>query len=152
MDNSREDEPLAEIPREDPAEDTTTEEEDATHVSDLDRFIETLPARSSQALQTISAMSRKRNVALRPHKECIIEPGARRNCNQEAALCQTRGDVSEEPCLSCSRGNGIFQLCITVPGLFDGACGNCRYNGSGSRCSHCNRAFLHSFSTSTLLY
>lgn len=151
MDNSHGtpvDETRAEVPLEDHTGQTPTEEEDATYDSDLDQFIEILPARLSQALETMAAMPWKRHVALRSNKQCIIEPGARRNCNQEAALCQTRGDICEEPCLPCGRGNGIFAQCIVVPGQFDGACGSCRYNARHAQCSLCNCTCLHSFSLS----
>lgn len=151
MDHSQEtpvDETRAEISLEDHTGEMPTDEEDATYDSDLDQFIEIVPDRPSQALETMAAMPWKRPVALRPNKQCAIEEGPRRNCNQEAALCQTRGDICEEPCQPCGRGNGIFAQCIVVPGQFDGACGSCRYNSKHARCSLCNCAFMPSFSLS----
>ena len=151
MDNSHEtpvDESHAEVHFEDHTGNTPTEEEDATYDDNLDQLIEILPTKASQALKNMVAMPWKRPVALRPNKECKFEPAARRNCNQEAALCQTRGDIREEPCVSCDKGKGIFAQCIVVPGEFGGACGSCRYNRKQAKCSLCNCAFLHSISLS----
>lgn len=147
MDNLHEtavDESHADVSLEDHTGDTT-EEEDATYDNDLDRLIEILPTRPNQALTTMVAMPWKRHVALSPNKMCEIKSGPRRKCNQEAALCQTRGDICEEPCVPCGKGLGIFAQCIVVPGQFGGACGSCRYNMKNAQCNlQYNCAFLHS--------
>lgn len=57
--------------------------------------------------------------------------------NIESALAQTRWIEAATPCDRCARTPpcGPYLFCVRLPGFFDGACANCRYNSCGSRCS-----------------
>ena len=92
-------------------------------IKELNVLVEILPARANRALRDISATPRLRDIELRPHRECAIKGP---HCNQEAALCQTRGQITTVPCQPCDKGNGVFIQCIVIPGEFNEACGNCR--------------------------
>lgn len=111
-----------------------SDEGEALPTDELTTLVEALPHNPSESLKNMAVMPKKRNVKLRPNKS-FDRTGTYRKHNQEAALCQTRGVVSAPSCLSCIRGSGTFVQCITVPGEFGGACGNCHYMLRDSRCS-----------------
>ncbi|PGH31761.1 hypothetical protein GX50_05427 [[Emmonsia] crescens] len=53
----------------------------------------------------------------------------------EAGLVQCRGDIAQTDCEYCMSGNGPFPHCVTLQGYLNGACANCHYYSTGSRCS-----------------
>ncbi|KAI0551060.1 hypothetical protein F4679DRAFT_540183 [Xylaria curta] len=74
-----------------------------------------------------------------PRKRRIFS--VRRRSNIKAALVQIAG-VYHPPtsaCIQCCKGRGIWTGCVTTPpqqnGALKGACANCFYNGTGSKCS-----------------
>lgn len=55
--------------------------------------------------------------------------------NVEAAHMTRVGTVTNE-CARCKLGKGVFAECAAIPGLLNGACGNCRWNKEQCNCSH----------------
>ncbi|OJD19274.1 hypothetical protein AJ78_00723 [Emergomyces pasteurianus Ep9510] len=53
----------------------------------------------------------------------------------EAGLVQCRGDIAQTSCEYCMGGSGPFLYCVTLQGYLNGACANCHYYSTGSRCS-----------------
>ena len=58
-----------------------------------------------------------------------------RMTNYEAVLVQIMGTMNSWPCGNCSKGNGLFVLCVLRPGVFNESCANCHYNSLGKCCS-----------------
>ncbi|KAL2062711.1 hypothetical protein VTL71DRAFT_5783 [Oculimacula yallundae] len=52
-----------------------------------------------------------------------------------AVIMTTRGDIAEEPCQHCARGNGRFTECVYKEGWFLGACASCYFKHQGNLCS-----------------
>lgn len=61
-----------------------------------------------------------------------------RPSNGEAVLVHiVRTALNEnQACTSCRKGNGPWKSCVILPGNLCGACANCWFNASGSRCSY----------------
>ncbi|KAK0704098.1 hypothetical protein B0T21DRAFT_299479 [Apiosordaria backusii] len=57
------------------------------------------------------------------------------HANCEAALIHSRGEIAPEPCDFCSAKRGRFAECVVMPGMFKGACGNCRWASKDASCS-----------------
>lgn len=55
-----------------------------------------------------------------------------------AAQITARGDRTE-PCENCKIGRGKFTVCASIPGLFNGACGNCVYGGEHGSCANVSK-------------
>ncbi|OAX85490.1 hypothetical protein ACJ72_00122 [Emergomyces africanus] len=53
----------------------------------------------------------------------------------EAGLVQCRGEIALTGCEYCMNGSGPFPHCVTLQGYLNGACANCHYYSTGSRCS-----------------
>lgn len=77
----------------------------------------------------------------RPNQKLNME----RRSNAEALFIYLTGE--EKPlgggCKNCKRGHGPWVKCVTYPGLLCGACSNCWYNASGSRCSFQGKSSPH---------
>ena len=101
--------------------------------------LDTLPRKVSQTVRAISSMPVVRALDLKEGK--VLKGLHRGTANLESALGQMRGVPPAAACFRCARGfkeKGPFTTCIVVPGRFNGACCNCRYNDDGSGCNlHC---------------
>lgn len=100
--------------------------------------LEHLPDDASRTAAALIELPVRRNLELR--KDRVLKGIHKGKGNCEAALGQVRGFLPPSgPCIRCSkiarRPKGPFATCIVVPGQFDGACCNCRYNGDGSGCN-----------------
>ncbi|KAI9651626.1 MAG: hypothetical protein M1829_002584 [Trizodia sp. TS-e1964] len=96
--------------------------------------IEPFPApleRPTAAMLTLTALPRLCNPETRSSSSLNLFPIA----NVEAVLLQMVGAVRDRPCTHWRRGFGKFVLCVAVPGLVGGSCGNCHWNNEGLRCS-----------------
>ncbi|CCD55290.1 hypothetical protein BofuT4_P156860.1 [Botrytis cinerea T4] len=94
---------------------------------------------SSTMEERLQMMPAKRTLPWREGVEAgsEIETGgdSRRKQIRFGCLLATRGNVVEEPCLSCANARGKFTLCIALPGFFKGACASCQLSGRPNRCS-----------------
>jgi hypothetical protein len=61
-----------------------------------------------------------------------------RTSNSEAVLAQIVSIALNETqeCEHCSKGDGPYTKCVVLPGSLSGACVNCWFNASGSRCTY----------------
>jgi hypothetical protein len=97
--------------------------------------LKTLPSKTQPIAKAIFPLPAVRTLELRSGK--ILKGLEKGKVNLEASLGQVRGTVPSAPCIRCARTvrvKGPFTTCIVVPGQFDGACCNCRYNDDGSGC------------------
>jgi hypothetical protein len=53
----------------------------------------------------------------------------------EAFLAMSRGRVMTTKCMKCVSGEGIWEQCVVVDGLFDGACANCHAMSNDRDCT-----------------
>jgi hypothetical protein len=60
---------------------------------------------------------------------------SRRKQIRFGCLLATRGDIQENPCMSCANGRGKFRVCVALDGYFKGACASCQLSGRPNRCS-----------------
>ncbi|KAF7879954.1 uncharacterized protein EAF02_007591 [Botrytis sinoallii] len=94
---------------------------------------------SSTMEERLQMMPAKRSLPWREGVEAgsEIETGgdSRRKQIRFGCLLATRGNVVEDPCLSCANSRGKFTLCIALPGFFKGACASCQLSGRPNRCS-----------------
>ena len=51
-----------------------------------------------------------------------------------ATLIQSRGVVNDVACEACRTKRNPFEECRSLPGEWEGACGNCKWKDHGSRC------------------
>lgn len=58
-----------------------------------------------------------------------------RRSNAEAFLAQLTGVRAATPCHSCVTNSGPWTECVVYDGQMCGACSNCWFNASGSRCT-----------------
>jgi hypothetical protein len=73
-----------------------------------------------------------------------LQKELKNQCNRDAVLLQTQGEVASEPCSQYARNGGVFQSCVSAPemsnvdgkrrGLFAGACANCIWHSKGAQC------------------
>lgn len=75
-------------------------------------------------------------------QSCIIHPVWQgraikweRADNVEAILVQIVGTENPNACLRCAAGRGPFVGCYSFPGVHNGGCGCCNYNGQATKCS-----------------
>ena len=104
---------------------------DSRPANQITLLAEQLAPNASHTLQALYALPRIRSIDTRPNRTLDLS----RAVNQEAALCQTRGQIAINPCACCAKKAGIFTECIVVPGRLNGTCGNCHHQGRDSRCS-----------------
>lgn len=66
---------------------------------------------------------------------------------RDAALLFAKGVMHKrKPCQRCENGLGPSPGCVSLGGVFKGACANCAFTGAGRKCNcHVNRAFTISF-------
>ena len=95
-----------------------------------------LPASATQNYKDIKQKHGVvRAVMLRPSRELRkLDIGG---INLEAVLGYQRGILAAPSCVSCkkARPTGPFAHCVVFPGRYEGACMNCVYNSSASKCS-----------------
>ncbi|PMD26943.1 hypothetical protein NA56DRAFT_641570 [Hyaloscypha hepaticicola] len=77
---------------------------------------------------------------LPPRRRPVLRAGRTTNptrpSNLEAELGQIVGQARNlRPCIYCTRGQGVWTVCVVVPGFFRGSCANCYYGSEGTRCS-----------------
>lgn len=60
---------------------------------------------------------------------------SRRKQIRFGCLLATRGEIKENPCVSCANGRGKFSVCVALDGYFKGACASCQLSGRPNRCS-----------------
>ncbi|KAI9054989.1 hypothetical protein LZ554_002132 [Drepanopeziza brunnea f. sp. 'monogermtubi'] len=60
---------------------------------------------------------------------------SRRKQIRFGCLLATRGEIQQNPCLSCANGRGKFSVCVALDGFFKGACASCQLSGRPNRCS-----------------
>lgn len=60
---------------------------------------------------------------------------SRRKQIRFGCLLATRGEIQENPCVSCAKGSGKFRVCVALDGYFKGACASCQLSGRPNRCS-----------------
>jgi hypothetical protein len=58
-----------------------------------------------------------------------------RPSNFEAYLCQVTGILRSDACKNCSQGDGPWEGCVTMDGLFGSSCANCHFSSMDARCS-----------------
>ncbi|RCI15888.1 hypothetical protein L249_3008 [Ophiocordyceps polyrhachis-furcata BCC 54312] len=58
-----------------------------------------------------------------------------RRCNVEAALAYISGQQPTKSCSCCAKTFGPWNDCVVYEGQMLGACSNCWFNASGSRCT-----------------
>jgi hypothetical protein len=90
-----------------------------------------LPARPTQAMAALALLPPRRRPVLRAGR--TTNPA--RPSNLEAELGQIVGQARNFQCAHCTRGSGVWTVCVVVPGFFHGSCANCHYGSEGARCS-----------------
>jgi hypothetical protein len=63
-----------------------------------------------------------------------------RRDNMEAALITSRGVVQLNRCAQCVIKGGTFTECVVVPGMYNGSCGNCKFNVEGGYCTFASKS------------
>ena len=91
-----------------------------------------LPARPTQAMDALALLPPRRRPVVRAGRTT----NPTRPSNLEAELGQIVGQARNlRPCVHCTRGQGVWMVCVVVAGFFGGSCANCHYGSEGARCS-----------------
>jgi hypothetical protein len=99
------------------------------------QLLAVLPSiKETAVMAKLANMPVLRALALRP-EETVGDWS--RSSKYEAGLCFVVGAENPRPCSNkCGKGVGKFAACVSVPGVFSGACASCKFPAEAAQCEY----------------